>query len=214
MFDKSITNVEQALGRTQSELSMTVLATDRPRSASPAFVLPRLVLHEPSMQFDLARPNVAHAINMPFKPISDIINTSSPKQPQEIYGEPENFLEVEVRHPVTHNQGGHLYTDYEIVCRTNIPRFHKRQSRVRRRYSDFVALRRLLEQELTRVMIPPLPGKILLSSNKFNDVNIEARRQGLEKFLTTVSSHPLLQTGSRLLIEFIQNEKWDPKQHV
>ncbi|CUM48228.1 unnamed protein product [Debaryomyces tyrocola] len=83
--------------------------------------------------------------------------------------------------------------------------------RVRRRYSDFVIFRKLLEQETTRVIIPPLPGKILLNSNKFNDLNIEKRRQGLEKFLSIVSGHPLLQTGSKTLIEFIQSDKWEPR---
>ena len=61
------------------------------------------------------------------------------------------------------------------------------------------------------MIIPPLPGKILLSLNKFNDVNIEKRRQGLERFISTVSGHPLLQTGSRSLIDFIQDDKWEPK---
>lgn len=61
------------------------------------------------------------------------------------------------------------------------------------------------------MIIPPLPGKILLNSNKFNDVNIEKRRQGLEKFILIVSGHPLLQTGSRTLIDFIQNDKWDAR---
>lgn len=76
-----------------------------------------------------------------------------------------------------------------------------------------MALRKVLEHELTRVVIPPLPGKILLSLNKFNDLNIEARRQGLEKFLTVVSGHPLLQTGSSTLVDFIQNDRWEPKFH-
>lgn len=107
-----------------------------------------------------------------------------------------------------------MYTDYEIICRTNIPAFKKRLSRIRRRYSDFVAFRKVLEQETNRVVIPQLPGKILLNSNKFNELNIEKRRQGLERFLIVVSGHPLLQTGSKSLIEFIQNEKWDPKQAV
>lgn len=110
--------------------------------------------------------------------------------------------------------GREQYTDYEIVCRTNIPAFRKRQSRLRRRYSDFVALRKILEHQQSRVIIPPLPGKILLNSNKFNDVNIELRRQGLEKFLTIVSGHPLLQTTSRTLIDFIQNERWLPKDEL
>ncbi|KAJ8138840.1 hypothetical protein OY671_007947, partial [Metschnikowia pulcherrima] len=39
------------------------------------------------------------------------------------------------------------------------------------------------------------------------------RRQGLEKFLTVVSGHPLLQTGSSTLVEFIQNDRWEPKYH-
>ncbi|ODV80956.1 PX-domain-containing protein [Suhomyces tanzawaensis NRRL Y-17324] len=153
-------------------------------------------------------------MSKPFQAIGDVINTSSRHKQQsfqEIYGEPENFLEIEVRNPQTHGYGSGLYTDYEIVCRTNIPAFKKRSSRVRRRYSDFVALRRILEHETTRVIIPPLPGKILLSSNRFNDVNIEQRRQGLEKFISVVSGHPLLQTGSKTLIDFIQSEHWDAR---
>lgn len=63
------------------------------------------------------------------------------------------------------------------------------------------------------MIIPALPGKILLNANKFNELNIEKRRQGLEKFLTTVSGHPLLQTGSKTLIEFIQNERWDGRAY-
>ncbi|EDK42415.1 sorting nexin GRD19 [Lodderomyces elongisporus NRRL YB-4239] len=156
-------------------------------------------------------------MSRPFQPISDVINTSPPQnksRPQDIYSEPENFLEVEVTNAQTHGYGSNMYTDYEIICRTNIPAFKKRLSRIRRRYSDFVAFRKVLEQETNRVVIPQLPGKILLNSNKFNELNIEKRRQGLERFLIVVSGHPLLQTGSKSLIEFIQNEKWDPKQAV
>ncbi|OBA22550.1 putative golgi membrane protein-sorting protein [Metschnikowia bicuspidata var. bicuspidata NRRL YB-4993] len=148
-----------------------------------------------------------------FRPVSEVLSNSHKKQSfNDIYGEPENFLEIEVCNPQTH-LGREQYTDYEIVCRTNIPAFKKRQSRVRRRYSDFVTLKKILEQELTRVIIPPLPGKILLSLNKFNDLNIESRRQGLEKFLAVVSGHPLLQTGSSTLVEFIQNDRWEPRYH-
>ncbi|CAH2350559.1 sorting nexin-3 [[Candida] railenensis] len=153
-------------------------------------------------------------MSRPFQPISDIINTGSRHKQQsfnEIYGEPENFLEIEVRNPRTYGVGRDVFTDYEIVCRTNIPAFKKRNSRVRRRYSDFERFRKILEQETTRVIIPQLPGKILLNSNKFNEINIEKRRQGLEKFITGVSGHPLLQTGSKTLIEFIQDDKWEPK---
>lgn len=166
-------------------------------------------------------------MSKPFQPVSEILTSKHKLQTfNDIYGEPEDFLEIEVCsepipivsfntnykvvNPRTH-MGKQQFTDYEIVCRTNIPAFKKRSSRVRRRYSDFVTFRKMLEQESTRVIIPPLPGKILFSTNKFNDLNIESRRQGLEKFLAVVSGHPLLQTASSTLVDFIQNDKWEPK---
>ena len=97
--------------------------------------------------------------------------------------------------------GRKMYTDYEVVCKTNIPAFKLRHSVVRRRYSDFEAFRDILERESTRVNIPPLPGKVF--TNRFSDEVIEARREGLERFLTVVAGHPLLQVRSqRFLITF------------
>ncbi|KAJ0123401.1 Sorting nexin-3 [Diaporthe amygdali] len=125
----------------------------------------------------------------------------------EIYGPPENFLEIEVRNPRTHGIGRSMYTDYEIVCRTNIPAFKLRQSTVRRRYSDFEYFRDILERESARVTIPPLPGKVF--TNRFSDDVIEGRRAGLEKFLKIVVGHPLLQTGSKVLAAFVQDPNWD-----
>lgn len=95
-----------------------------------------------------------------------------------------------------------MYTDYEIVCRTNIPAFKLRVSSVRRRYSDFEYFRDILERESARVTIPPLPGKVF--TNRFSDDVIEGRRAGLEKFLRIVVGHPLLQTGSKVLAAFVQ----------
>ncbi|EEY15843.1 sorting nexin-3 [Verticillium alfalfae VaMs.102] len=106
----------------------------------------------------------------------------------EIYGPPENFLEIEVRNPRTHGMGRSMYTDYEILCRTNIPAFKLRASSVRRRYSDFEYFRDILERESARVTIPPLPGKVF--TNRFSDDVIEGRRAGLEKFLKIVVGPP------------------------
>lgn len=135
----------------------------------------------------------------------------------EIYAEPENFLEVEVTNPKTHIPNGSdsrgMFTDYEIICRTNLPSFNKRISRVRRRYSDFEFFRKCIMKELSlynnhpRVVIPHLPGKILLS-NRFNDDVIEERRQGLNKWVQAVVGHPLLQSGSKTLVRFIEEDKF------
>lgn len=101
---------------------------------------------------------------------------------------------------------------------------------MRRRYSDFEAFRDILERESTRVNIPPLPGKVF--TNRFSDEVIEARREGLERFLTIVAGHPLLQvrirfsprshyvddvyaqTGSKVLCAFLQDPAWDKSQWV
>ncbi|CAO1613480.1 unnamed protein product [Parajaminaea phylloscopi] len=123
--------------------------------------------------------------------------------PEDMYSVPENFLEVEVRNPMTHGFGRKMYTDYEIVTRTNIPAFRFRYSTVRRRYSDFEYFRDVLERETTRVNIPSLPGKVF--TNRFTDEVIESRREGLERFITGVASHPLLQTGSSILSAFLQD---------
>ncbi|CAO3690671.1 unnamed protein product [Rhizopus stolonifer] len=125
---------------------------------------------------------------------------------EERYGIPENFLEIEVKNPQTHDFGRKMYTDYEIICRTNIPAFKLKHSLVRRRYSDFEWFRDILERESTRVNIPPLPGKVF--TNRFSDDVIEQRREGLERFLQIVSGHPLLQTGSKVLAAFIQDSSF------
>lgn len=93
-------------------------------------------------------------------------------------------------------------TYYHIRIWTNIPAFKLRKSEVKRRYSDFEVFRDILERESARVTIPPLPGKMIFG--RFEDHNIELRRQGLERFMKIVVGHPLLQTGSRVLGAFVQ----------
>ncbi|KAJ2662011.1 Sorting nexin-3 [Coemansia sp. RSA 1200] len=127
--------------------------------------------------------------------------------PEDEYGEPEDFLEVQVCNPLTSDVGRNMYTTYEIICRTNIPIFKLKTSSVRRRYSDFEWLRDMLERETARVTIPPLPGKVF--TNRFADDVIESRREGLQRFMQIVAGHPLLQTGSKVLIPFMQDRNFD-----
>ena len=119
----------------------------------------------------------------------------------EIYAEPENFLEIEVHNPKTHIPNGMdskgMFTDYEIICRTNLPSFHKRVSKGRRRYSDFEFFRKCLIKEIS-----------ILLSNRFSNEVIEERRQGLNTWMQSVAGHPLLQSGSKVLVRFIEAEKF------
>ena len=146
---------------------------------------------------------------------SSLLQPHKQQTSSEIYAEPENFLEIEVTNPKTHfpqpDQHG-MYTDYEVICRTNVPAFSKRMSKVRRRYSEFELFRKCLIKELSlsshpKVVVPHLPGKILLG-NRFNDEVIEERKQGLNKWLVAVAGHPLLQSGSKVLVRFIESERF------
>lgn len=38
---------------------------------------------------------------------------------ENIYGEPESFLEIEVANPQTHGTTRSMYTDYEVICRVS-----------------------------------------------------------------------------------------------
>jgi sorting nexin-3/12 len=98
-----------------------------------------------------------------------------------------------ISHLASHALIPSLLTEHQ----TNIPAFKLRHSLVRRRYSDFEAFRDILERESTRVNIPPLPGKVF--TNRFSDEVIEGRREGLERFLSIVAGHPLLQVSRRHL---------------
>lgn len=124
---------------------------------------------------------------------------------------PEDYLEVEVRDPRTHGTTRSLYTDYEIVVKSNLP-FFKPESSVRRRYSDFEAFRELLKADLEKVNVAPLPGKVF--TNRFSAEVISARMEGLNHFIRNVASHPLVQTSKtqRLLTSFLQDPEWNKEE--
>ncbi|XP_020352566.1 sorting nexin-3-like isoform X4 [Oncorhynchus tshawytscha] len=124
---------------------------------------------------------------------------SKPQNLNDAYGPPSNFLEIDVSNPETVGVGRTRFTTYEIRLKTNLPIFKLKESRVRRRYSDFQWLRGELERD-SKVVVPPLPGKALSrqlpfrgDDGIFDDSFIEERRAGLEQFLNKVAGHPLAQ---------------------
>ncbi|KAH3687197.1 hypothetical protein WICPIJ_001827 [Wickerhamomyces pijperi] len=143
--------------------------------------------------------------------IPDAATSTKPSiKQQSVYAAPENFLEIEVSNPQTHGLGSSQYTDYLVTCRTSIPLFRIKESRVPRRYSEFEKFKKLLELESSRVVIPSLPGKVFWGNKRFSEDVIEDRRVGLEKFLRFAAGHPLLQTGcTKLLAGFLQDELWN-----
>ncbi|XP_020352565.1 sorting nexin-3-like isoform X2 [Oncorhynchus tshawytscha] len=131
---------------------------------------------------------------------------SKPQNLNDAYGPPSNFLEIDVSNPETVGVGRTRFTTYEIRLKTNLPIFKLKESRVRRRYSDFQWLRGELERD-SKVVVPPLPGKALSrqlpfrgDDGIFDDSFIEERRAGLEQFLNKFpESFPLHQILCLLL---------------
>lgn len=177
--------------------------------------------HSHSREIKLLHTQTHMSISNPFirAPSSDLnpsallSNTAvRPQTAEEMYGAPENFLEIEVCNPITHSSGRSKYTTYDIHLATNIPAFKLKNSVVRRRYSDFEVFRDILERESSRVNVPALPGKVF--TNRFTDEVIQTRREGLERFVQIVAGHPLLQTGSKVLCAFLQDPSWDRTQWI
>ncbi|CAG8662918.1 28071_t:CDS:2 [Dentiscutata erythropus] len=118
-----------------------------------------------------------------------------------------NRIQIRVQNPLTHGYGRKMFTDYEIICWTNIPTFRLRRSSVRRRYSDFEWFYKALKKRSSGVNIPPLSGKVFF--NRFSERVIEVRREGFERFLQAVAEHPLLQTESQIISAFIQDSNFN-----
>ncbi|NWX64106.1 SNX11 protein, partial [Promerops cafer] len=87
---------------------------------------------------------------------------------------------------------------------TNSKAFTAKTSCVRRRYREFVWLRRQLQKNAGLVPVPELPGKSAFFVGS-TDEFIERRRQGLQHFLERVVQSAVLLSDSRLHL-FLQSQ--------
>lgn len=118
--------------------------------------------------------------------------------------EQEEVITVRVQDPRVQNEGSwNSYVDYKIFLHTNSKAFTAKTSCVRRRYREFVWLRKQLQRNSGLVPVPELPGKSAFfgSSDEF----IEKRRQGLQHFLENVLQSVVLLSDSQLHL-FLQSQ--------
>uniref|UniRef100_A0A8C8BKN3 Sorting nexin 11 n=1 Tax=Otus sunia TaxID=257818 RepID=A0A8C8BKN3_9STRI len=112
---------------------------------------------------------------------------------------------VRVQDPRVQNEGSwNSYVDYKIFLHTNSKAFTAKTSCVRRRYREFVWLRRQLQKNAGLVPVPELPGKSTFFVGS-TDEFIEKRRQGLQQFLEKVVQNVVLLSDSRLHL-FLQSQ--------
>ncbi|XP_064589943.1 sorting nexin-11 isoform X2 [Zonotrichia leucophrys gambelii] len=117
----------------------------------------------------------------------------------------EELTTVRVQDPRVQNEGSwNSYVDYKIFLHTNSRAFTAKTSCVRRRYREFVWLRRQLQRNAGLVPVPELPGKSAFFVGS-TDEFIERRRQGLQHFLERVVQSAVLLSDSRLHL-FLQSQ--------
>ncbi|XP_077599953.1 sorting nexin-10A [Stigmatopora nigra] len=115
------------------------------------------------------------------------------------------FLSVFVGNPrLQKRDTWHTHVDYEICIHTNSMCFRKKSSTVRRRYREFVWLRRCLEQNALTMKVPKLPPWNPFFNLK-NTEQVRQRMKGLQEFLEIVLRTPFLLSDSRLHL-FLQSD--------
>ncbi|CAL9691090.1 unnamed protein product [Knipowitschia caucasica] len=115
------------------------------------------------------------------------------------------FISISVREPRVYKQDlWHTYISYEICLETNSMCFRRKWSSVRRRYSEFVWLRRSLEQNALIMELPKLPPWRPFFHLRGPD-QLLLRMKGLQSFLEAVVQFPLMLSDSRLHL-FLQSE--------
>ncbi|XP_058476713.1 sorting nexin-11 [Solea solea] len=116
----------------------------------------------------------------------------------------DEFVAVRVQDPRIQNEGlWNSYVDYKIFLHTNSKAFTAKTSCVRRRYSEFVWLKKKMQKNAGLVPVPNLPGKSLFSFS--NEDFLENRRKGLQAFLDKVLHMTVCLSDSQLHL-FLQTQ--------
>lgn len=121
-----------------------------------------------------------------------------------IKSQEDEFIAVRVQDPRVVNEGSwNSHVDFKIFLHTNSKAFTAKTSCVRRRYSEFVWLKRKLQKNAGLVPVPDLPGKSMFTFN--NTDFIEKRRKGLQNFLDKVVHMTVCLSDSQLHL-FLQTQ--------
>ncbi|XP_044300637.1 sorting nexin-11 [Varanus komodoensis] len=119
--------------------------------------------------------------------------------------EQEELTTVRVQDPRVQNEGSwNSYVDYKIFLHSNSKAFTAKTSCVRRRYREFVWLKKQLQKNAGLVPVPELPGKSTFFAGS-TDEFIEKRRQGLQQFLEKVLQNVVFLSDSQLHL-FLQSQ--------
>uniref|UniRef100_A0A7S0RGS5 PX domain-containing protein n=1 Tax=Chlamydomonas leiostraca TaxID=1034604 RepID=A0A7S0RGS5_9CHLO len=96
------------------------------------------------------------------------------------------------------------YVQYVVRTDSSLPALRADGMEVRRRFSDFDALHKVLKQEYRGYFVPPLPEKAFIAGKMAHDDFIRLRRADLQAFIKSVIVHPALRDSEALKIFLLQ----------
>ncbi|KAK2743169.1 vacuolar targeting protein [Colletotrichum kahawae] len=124
----------------------------------------------------------------------------------------QEVLDCTVSEPLKENDGSKdTFVSYLITTNTTFATFQRSQAVVRRRFTDFVFLYKVLSRDYPTAAVPPLPDKQRMeyvSGNRFGPDFTNRRAHSLQRFLTRLSLHPVLRRADILHI-FLESPDWN-----
>ncbi|KAK0618530.1 sorting nexin-4 [Bombardia bombarda] len=103
------------------------------------------------------------------------------------------------------------YVSYLITTNTTFTTFQKPTTAVRRRFTDFVFLYKVLCREFQGCAVPPLPDKQRMEyvrGDRFGPDFTARRASSLQRFLSRLALHPILRRANILHI-FLESTDWN-----
>ncbi|KAK4204006.1 putative sorting nexin-4 [Triangularia verruculosa] len=124
----------------------------------------------------------------------------------------DEVLECTVSDPHKENDGTKdAYVSYLITTKTTFSTFQRPLTAVRRRFTDFVFLYRVLCQEYQASAIPPLPDKQRMEyvrGDRFGPDFTARRAYSFQRFLSRLAMHPDLRRAP-IFHTFLESHDWN-----
>ncbi|KAH6633987.1 hypothetical protein B0J18DRAFT_405698 [Chaetomium sp. MPI-SDFR-AT-0129] len=121
-------------------------------------------------------------------------------------------LDCVVSEPHKENDGTKdAYVSYLITTKTTFSTFQRQTTTVRRRFTDFVFLYKVLSREYQACAVPPLPDKQRMEyvrGDRFGPDFTARRAYSLQRFLARLALHPILRRAS-ILHTFLESPDWN-----
>lgn len=122
------------------------------------------------------------------------------------------ILECTVSDPHKENDGTKdAYVSYLITTHTTFSKFQRPTTTVRRRFTDFVFLYRVLVKEYQASAVPPLPDKQRMEyvrGDRFGPDFTARRASSFQRFLSRLALHPVLRKAS-IFHTFLESPDWN-----